>query len=84
MGGVHIEMAVLKVLGDWLQGSGWTYVVSSVFTKDRADGILLVLCIFLCAQHIMIIKKINSEDECLTFENWTSMMEEEPPQFSYW
>ena len=23
-GGLHIEMALLKVLGDWLEGSGWT------------------------------------------------------------
>ena len=42
MEGLHIEMAMLKVLGDWLEGSGWTYVVSaaSVLTKDRADGVL--------------------------------------------
>ena len=24
MGGLYIEMAVLKVLGDWLINSGWT------------------------------------------------------------
>ena len=23
-GGLHIEMAALKTIGDWLQGSGWT------------------------------------------------------------
>lgn len=27
-GGLHIEMAFLKVLGDWLEGSGWTVVLS--------------------------------------------------------
>ena len=29
MGGLHIEMAMLKVIGDWLDGSGWTYVMTS-------------------------------------------------------
>ena len=23
LGGLHIEMAALKTIGDWLQGSGW-------------------------------------------------------------
>ena len=26
-GGLHIEMAVLKTLGDWLRGSGWVQAV---------------------------------------------------------
>ena len=29
MGGLHIETAALKVLGDWLDGSGWTNVLSA-------------------------------------------------------
>ena len=29
MGGLHIEQAVLKVLGDFLSGSGWTNVLSN-------------------------------------------------------
>ena len=24
MGGLHIEMACLRIIGDWLQNSGWT------------------------------------------------------------
>lgn len=41
MGGLHIEMAMLKVIGDWLNGSGWTYVMTSanVTTEGRADGL---------------------------------------------
>ncbi|XP_014671080.1 PREDICTED: uncharacterized protein LOC106811872 [Priapulus caudatus] len=41
MGGLHIEMALLKVLGDWLDGSGWTSVMSTanVTTDGRADAL---------------------------------------------
>ena len=41
LGGLHTEMNVLKLLGDWLQGSGWTsaLVHTEVTTQGRADGI---------------------------------------------
>ena len=29
-GGLHIEMAASKVLGNWLDGSGWTSVIVDV------------------------------------------------------
>ena len=29
LGGLHIEMAVLAVMGDWLEGSGWTSVIAA-------------------------------------------------------
>ena len=39
IGGLHIEMAVLAVIGDWLKGSGWTSVMAAanVTTDGRAD-----------------------------------------------
>lgn len=42
MGGMHIEKAAMDVLGDLLDGSGWTsaLVQSSITTKGRADGML--------------------------------------------
>ena len=101
MEGLRIEMAMLKILGDWLEGSGWTYVVSaaSVLTKDHADGVLNgshvprghwahqvtsgVLYILMYSAY-NDYKSITPDDECLTFENWTLMMEEQHPQFSYW
>ena len=41
-GGLHIEMAVLKVLGDLLQGSGWVeaLVQARVATPGTADSLL--------------------------------------------
>ena len=42
MGGLHIEMAALKVLGDWLQNSGWTraLVRADITTPGKADTML--------------------------------------------
>ncbi len=42
MGGLHIEMALLKTIGDWLSGSGWTTLMAEadVLTEGRAEGVL--------------------------------------------
>ena len=41
MGGLHVEMALLKVIDDFLEGSGWTAVMTSasVMTERRADSL---------------------------------------------
>ncbi|KAK6169757.1 hypothetical protein SNE40_020746 [Patella caerulea] len=41
-GGLHIEMAVLKTIGDWLSGSGWTQalVQAGIAKSGTADSFL--------------------------------------------
>ncbi|KAH3881205.1 hypothetical protein DPMN_005128 [Dreissena polymorpha] len=41
MSGLHIEMAFLKVLGEWLYESGWITAITTagVATAGRADSI---------------------------------------------
>ena len=41
LGGLHIEMALLNVMGDWLNGSGWAAVMATanVTTEGRADAL---------------------------------------------
>lgn len=41
-GGLHIEQAFLKVLGDWLDGSGWTAALAegNVATAGTAESFL--------------------------------------------
>lgn len=41
MGGLHIEIAILSVLGDWLEGSGWAWLMASVnvTTEGRTAGV---------------------------------------------
>ena len=42
MGGLHVEMASLKMVGHWLDKSGWdsALVQADITTRGRADGIL--------------------------------------------
>ena len=40
MGNLHIEMAMLSVIGDQLDGSGWTYVMASANVTTE-DGLLV-------------------------------------------
>ncbi len=42
MGGLHIEMNLLKLLGDWLQGSGWTTAVmqANITSTGWAESLL--------------------------------------------
>lgn len=41
LGGLHVEMAVLGMIGDWLAGSGWSAVMTTanVTTEGRADNL---------------------------------------------
>lgn len=41
LGGLHIEMNILKLIGDWLNGSGWktALIQANVTTTGRADAI---------------------------------------------
>ena len=43
-GGLHIEMAALKTVGDWLKGSGWVeaLVQADIATTGTADSFLSV------------------------------------------
>jgi len=41
-GGLHIEMAALKTLGDWLEGSGWTAAITeaNIASSGTADSFI--------------------------------------------
>ena len=42
LGGLHIEMSLLRLIGDWLDGSGWAEVntAANVTTERRVDALL--------------------------------------------
>ena len=42
MGPLHIEMAFLNAIGDWLKSSGWVEIIikSEINTPGRADALL--------------------------------------------
>ncbi len=53
-GGLHIEMAALKTIGDWLQGSGWAQalVQAEIATVGTADSLYR-------ATHVMRTRKAH-------------------------
>ena len=100
MGGLHIEMAVLKVLGDWLNKSGWTYLISAanVTTEARAEHLLQGSNVSRCqwvhqvtaaALHTLMYSSYGEYKDCtpephLCFQDWCVQMVSIHPQFSYW
>uniref|UniRef100_UPI00358E92D9 uncharacterized protein n=1 Tax=Myxine glutinosa TaxID=7769 RepID=UPI00358E92D9 len=53
-GGLHIEMAALRTLGDWLKGSGWVQalVQAEIVTAGTADS-------FLRASHVLRTRRAH-------------------------
>ena len=84
MGGLHIEMAALKLLGDWLSGSGWTNVISAsgIASAGTADAYLKALHVtrtrhahqvtaaaLYVLQHKAYTEFTNTSPDCLSFED---------------
>jgi hypothetical protein len=44
MGGMHVELAAMRVLGDWLDKSGWCEILvqADITTKGRAESMISV------------------------------------------
>ena len=42
MGGLHIEMAILNMIGKWLASSGWTdiFLKADIATSGRSESLL--------------------------------------------
>ena len=66
-GGLHIEMAALKTLGDWLADSGWTAAITdaNIASSGVADSLLAASHlsrtrhaheVTACSMHIMMKK----------------------------
>ena len=96
---MHIEIAGLKDLVNWLQDSGWTNALeqANLATAGTADS-------FLKASHVgktlyahqvtayalycLMYKAFHARDEPKflhrTFENWRSQKESVSPSFLFW
>ena len=88
LGGLHIEMAAFKLLGDWLDGSGWTIalVAADVATGGFANS-------FIKATHVTITRWVHQVTAtCLfilqskAYSDYLETLEngEEPLQFTDW
>ena len=98
-GGLHIEMAALKTLGDLLEGSGWTgaLVQAGIATPGTADS-------FLKAAHVtrtrrahqvtasslyLLLQKAYGEytedaTDGMSLEDWTTEKTAACPHFQFW
>ena len=97
MGGLHIEMSILKLIGDWLDKSGWTHVIAAanVTTQSLLSGSHVSRCHWahqvtaaalyklLCISYDEY-KETTPDDERLNFKEWCLQIVSNPPQFSYW
>lgn len=61
-GGLHIEMATFKTIGDWLEGSGWTSVLTqaNVASSGKAEA-------FLNASHVTRTRRAHQISACCLY-----------------
>ena len=88
LGGLHIEMAAFKLLGDWLDGSGWT---SALIAAEVATG--GVTNSFIKATHVTRTRRVHQVTAtCLfilpskAYSDYVETLEngEEPLQVTDW
>jgi len=97
LGGLHTEMALWKIAGDLLEGSGWCTAIteSNIATAGTADS-------FLKAAHLtrtrhahqviaITLAKLQrdsfhemSSDGSILFEDWRTVMMHNSPTFAFW
>ena len=99
MGGLHIEMNLLKLLGDWLRGSGWvaSLIQADITTSGRAESMLSGSHVTrtryahqVTAGSLKILQErayqqyVEREENDLRYEEWCDKQCQEQPQFKYW
>ncbi|KAK3753947.1 hypothetical protein RRG08_006327 [Elysia crispata] len=98
-GGFHIEMTALKVLGNLLQGSGWTEMVSkaNISSAGTADSFLTASHvtrtrnahqITACALHILMTQAFSeakeTDPDIDPGIDFDALQKEKSPQFLFW
>ena len=100
MGGLHIEMAAFKLLGDWLNGSGWTNAITeaglassgvadsflraSHLTRTRHAHQVTAATLYILQHRAFSQYIVSNEEPPLSFEEWCQKIAKEQPQFAYW
>ena len=99
MGGLHIEMSFPGVIGEWLDGSGLSTLItkSGFITEARADSVQKgsltsrgqwVHQVTVSVLYILIHKAYDDyktdNENFFTFNAWCSERKISSPQFFYW
>ena len=96
MGGLHVEMASLKMVGYWLDKSGWdsALVQADITSRGRGDGILKAAHITrsryahqvsACALYILqrkAYKESGRDSPDIDFETWVQEKRDHHPSSS--
>ena len=99
MGGLHIEMCFLNVLGDLCEGSGLATAISraGITTEGRVDAVMkgsqtsrgqwvhqVTACALFELQSIAYLEYEAQTENCLPFTDWAKQKSDADPQFYYW
>ena len=99
LGGLHIEMAALRLLGEWLNDSGWTSLIESadIVRKGVADSLLkashvlrtrlahqTTAAALYILQHRAFQKQNSTDSSCTDFSEWCQQRAKQLPMFCYW
>ena len=100
MGGLHVEMASLEMVGHWLDKSGWDRALeqADITARGRVDGILKAAHITrsryahqvsACALYILQRKAYKEytashDSSDIDFETWLQEKTDHHPHFQYW
>ena len=94
-GGLHIEMATLKLLGDWLEDSGWTIANALIQAEIASSG---TANSFILASHVTKTRHAHQvtaaslyallqrayTDAVQPFEEWCIQRAKDSVHFDYW
>lgn len=95
MGALHIEMATLNVLGDWLEGSGWVEVLieAQINSPGRAESVLsgthvkrsrYVHQATCAALHLLLLSAYRKSSTDVSIEEWITARRSSSAHFHYW
>ena len=95
MGGLHIEMVMLEILGDWLQESGWTVVlkkanlnnpgvVESFLSDSHVKRSRYAHKVTACSLYILLNMAFTEQNEYEDMKTFISERCSKYPLFKYW
>ena len=100
MGGLHIEMAVQRMIGHWLENSGWAGAVdeAGVATSGKVEAILKgghvtrsryahqvsAVALYVLQRQAYEDENLKDQNVMLDFDRWREEKEKQYPQFLYW
>ena len=99
LGGLHIELEVLKAIGSWLSGSGWTEAVAKagITSAGRAESLVFSAHITrtryahqVTASSLYILqqraykKHLESVEDAFPFPDWCKDQAKKIPRFQFW